>query len=483
MATRAASNVDFCTRAHGVTAKACGLYGEPHLLCTTAKAAARERCDDGEILGETFGPAYDKLAGWPTDSSLVGPHQTPCDLEVFKQSLSADDGYYYDPLSSGSGWCRKLSSDKITAIRAAHASGEWTGTWTAGAVFLPADKTLYVSYQGWPTDSSLVGPAVTPCDWRVFKAGLADGEGYFFDGLSDGKGWCRKLLSDKVTTIRAAHASGEWAGPPSVTSGTCYLPVDPSDFSSTCPDEYPHKASDKLCSRSSSDTLSSLSYCVLFPYINDYKAELQELRATVCGDAGAAARCSNVLDGRPGVLDCEPKTDVCAVGGEGRNYCDSQCADTCATAFASPVSCPDGIGPRGIFVTYTAGHGDEDHCSTWDSKFASKGHLSCNTFADGRTLCTKFATVHVHRMSTSAGMLAVKRVHCTSSGTCFVHKVGRCVDVGENVFGTIYNDINDNLPSETVVFGAKAMESMRSHATGACSQDDQWWLTRALQAW
>lgn len=355
---------------------------------------------------------------------------------------------------------------------------------------------MYIAFQGWPTDSSLLGPAVTPCNWADFKAGLSDGEGYFFDGLTTGAGSCRKLANDKITAIKEARStSGQWTSP-TVTAGTCYLPVTESDFNSDCPSEYPHKVStgahaDKLCAATSTTagqgSESDLSkYCVLFPFIMDlaYRTMLQELRTTVCGDSGASARCSNVLEGRPGVLDCQPSASSCSLGGAHHtdSWCwTANCADRCKTVFASPVSCPDGIGPRGVFVSFDSP--GPDFCASWDSGFTVVGSLGCRIAMDGRTMCTKYRAQHVHWMSTSAGMLSVKRVHCqTSRGKCFVHKVARCIDVGEAVFGSKYNNVNPNLRAETETFGTKALEAMKAHA-GACSAEDERWVQRALQAW
>jgi len=77
------------------------------------------------------------LSGWPTDSSLVGPHTTPCTVEHIKAQLQPGDGYYFDPLDSGDGWCRRVYANKVSAMRAAHASAAWTGTYTQGHIYLP----------------------------------------------------------------------------------------------------------------------------------------------------------------------------------------------------------------------------------------------------------------------------------------------------------------------------------------------------------
>jgi hypothetical protein len=40
---------------------------------------------------------------------------------------------------------------------------------------------------------------------------------------------------------------------------------------------------------------------------------------------------------------------------------------------------------------------------------------------------------HLHKMGKSAGVLFMKRIVCTDT-SCAVHKVGKCFDVGQDVF-------------------------------------------------
>jgi len=80
----------------------------------------------------------DVFDGWATDLSLFGPQTTPCNLKDYqKDRLSPGDGYYYDPMSTGAGWCRTIKAMHFAAMIEAHASGAWTGQETLGKVYLP----------------------------------------------------------------------------------------------------------------------------------------------------------------------------------------------------------------------------------------------------------------------------------------------------------------------------------------------------------
>ena len=71
-------------------------------------------------------------------------------------TLAKDEGYYYSTASNG--WCRKIFSDKVEAVRAAHAGGEWVnGGNEYGHVFLPPPRPAgrYTTNVGTALEGSL----------------------------------------------------------------------------------------------------------------------------------------------------------------------------------------------------------------------------------------------------------------------------------------------------------------------------------------
>ena len=86
---------------------------------------------------------------------------------------------------------------------------------------------------------------------------------------------------------------------------------------------------------------------------------------------------------------------------------------------------PDGIGPHGAFMTYSNSPNHlENFCVQWGSVGPALGMLQCDErySVDAIFTCTKAAVIHVHLMSRKAGVLVLKRMHCTAE-KCSVFKV------------------------------------------------------------
>ena len=64
---------------------------------------------------------------------------------------------------------------------------------------------------GWPSQSYLYGPGTRHCNIESYKAGLAPGEGYYYDAGYAG-GWCRTITAARVEGCINAHAIGYWTG-------------------------------------------------------------------------------------------------------------------------------------------------------------------------------------------------------------------------------------------------------------------------------
>ena len=62
-------------------------------------------------------------------ANLMDTQTTPCDVAAWRvATLATGDGYYYDPLHDGAGWCRKIDAANVATIRTAYANGDWAPT-------------------------------------------------------------------------------------------------------------------------------------------------------------------------------------------------------------------------------------------------------------------------------------------------------------------------------------------------------------------
>ena len=57
---------------------------------------------------------------------LYGPEKTPCNIDSEKSSLSKDEGLFYDPLSNGSGFCRRIPKENTSKTHMDFISNRWT---------------------------------------------------------------------------------------------------------------------------------------------------------------------------------------------------------------------------------------------------------------------------------------------------------------------------------------------------------------------
>jgi len=189
---------------------------------------------------------------------------------------------------------------------------------------------------------------------------------------------------------------------------------------------------------------------------------------TTDSDPGAAARCSNVRAGTtaPGALSCSPKQDKCHVPDgytQKRSICQAYWGG--GDAIVDAVQCPDGgIHWQGVFM-FSANY---PYCVAWDSVAARLGLQECNK---DRTICTKLTARHLNRMSTSAGVLMMKRMVCDEEGTCAVFKAGKCFDVGKKMFADKRNDFDkmrDSLGEQSQAWASLVVEQLKAGTATAC---------------
>ena len=150
-------------------------------------------------------------------------------------------------------------------------------------------------------------------------------------------------------------------------------------------------------------------------------------------------------------------------------------AVACSATWGDLISCPDGIGPRGVFVTdgWTAADAGApvdtqvNFCVSW----AYIGTMFQRCTPDG-LVCTKAQILHAHHGSRSAGTLVMKRTVCDDAGKCSVFKVGRCFEFGMNIWSSVWNhDLSDML-GEARAFGEAAVNVLESEgASTSCSSD------------
>eukprot|EP01050_Picozoa_sp_SAG11_P035019 SAG11_NODE_12630_length_694_cov_0.695798_1_plen_211_part_01 len=113
----------------------CSWCGASHwwgYCCSFGGSNIDEHCDgtsgipgSGGVHRCSPGLGYVNYAGWPSDVALLSTETSPCNRTTFVAALSPGEGYYWDPLSSGDGWCKSISSNNVAAVRAAHISGNW----------------------------------------------------------------------------------------------------------------------------------------------------------------------------------------------------------------------------------------------------------------------------------------------------------------------------------------------------------------------
>jgi len=212
---------------------------------------------------------------------------------------------------------------------------------------------------------------------------------------------------------------------------------------------------------------------VAFKVLPKAKCELKEGK-----DYGAAARCkSTECAGKegvaPGKMDCRPSSISCltASGWVDGNH-DPSAEEKCQAQFGNPIECPDGIGPRGVFIPSN----DGGYCASWDSPAAARTFTECT---EDKQTCGTLSAKKPHGSSRSSGLLMLKRMTC-KDGECKVYKTGQCFDVSPATpFQSIYTDKNNydvaQLEQDTQAFAALAVKQMLNSESGelkACNGHD-----------
>jgi len=146
--------------------------------------------------------------------------------------------------------------------------------------------------------------------------------------------------------------------------------------------------------------------------------------ATTVSDPGAPARCKQVYKGTAAarLLDCKFPQNYCGLA----KYTKGKAK--CVKGWGGKaVSCPDGIGSNGVFLT--------KFCAKWSSRMVAMGLMEVSA---GGHIATKAVVKHVHKMSQNSGVLLMKRVVCKHN-KCAVFKAGLCVDLRKKVWSSILN--------------------------------------------
>jgi len=134
----------------------------------------------------------------------------------------------------------------------------------------------------------------------------------------------------------------------------------------------------------------------------------------------------------------------------------------CRAAWGGSVECPDGVGPKGVWMT----NADGGYCAKWDSDAALLGIQEC--FHEGTiTTCTKMSVKHVHSTPEQWGLLLSKRIRCDAiNNECSTYKYGKCIDVGETVFSSHANNHIADMASELQVYAEKAIAILEGGTPG-----------------
>jgi hypothetical protein len=110
---------------------------------------------------------------------------------------------------------------------------------------------------------------------------------------------------------------------------------------------------------------------------------------------------------------------------------------TGALSYSVAANCPDdGITSKGFCSAGDSAANAGASCIPWKSEWwetsARLGLSKCLLdSATSETVCTKGAVEHPHMTTSGVGILVYKRMRCTPSGKCFVHKAGLCLDLGD----------------------------------------------------
>jgi len=217
-------------------------------------------------------------------------------------------------------------------------------------------------------------------------------------------------------------------------------------------------------------------------------------------DSGRFARCTSVLEGVPGLKQCQLGFENLAGSATRRrrrratpsptednynnqyrrrrnlNSIQPDNPDSPAVSFgpSPPTSCPDGIGWQGVYEKHYQYGG---RCLNWFKSSHIQGSLKCERHAclggthtsgrrrstpgsthcsggtkgykgiegdtsGSRQTCQKMHVMHVDGMSRQAGLLVFKRSSCltgNSNSSCSVFKTGLCIDLGYPVWSSGLN--------------------------------------------
>mmetsp|Transcript_46301 Transcript_46301/g.83669 ORF Transcript_46301/g.83669 Transcript_46301/m.83669 type:complete len:777 (+) Transcript_46301:49-2379(+) len=123
-----------------------GVDGQPEnwcLLRSGGRTWSRGVPDDAVLSvkvcpGRKSEGSYEKIMGWPSNTSLLGNFTAPCNVDEFRNALNPGQGYFSDAGFKG-GFCRPIPRENIESIWAQQKSGEWTHHET-GATYLPKPK-------------------------------------------------------------------------------------------------------------------------------------------------------------------------------------------------------------------------------------------------------------------------------------------------------------------------------------------------------
>lgn len=213
-----------------------------------------------------------------------------------------------------------------------------------------------------------------------------------------------------------------------------------------------------------------MSWCVLKEHVNEYRAQLQNLDATVCGNAAASASCDN----NGGMMSSATSGGYfgSCVPYMGCGYAPGWTCDRQLVENEYPNGCKDGIHPDGAFITYwnhqVPHPAVQNVCRKWWDMLSDD--LSCD-IRNHATVCTKARVKHVHKMNKNTGMFLLNRVRCDRiSGRCFSYKVGKCMtlttggnDGKGNYFHSVFNGAESDMEAPTKAWAKAAVKAMKDN--------------------
>ena len=115
------------------------------LACAAPMASAQTPLTRSQVMDLATAAGYTAYPGWTANFNLVSTHTSPCDPNTYMAGLTAGEGWYFDPMENGVGFCRTIESSNVPAVRSDYDTANWVSEGAAaarGVTYLRPQQTL-----------------------------------------------------------------------------------------------------------------------------------------------------------------------------------------------------------------------------------------------------------------------------------------------------------------------------------------------------